>query len=184
MYKLAGTVSKLGHTLVQTFSKLARTYDRDGCIYNIVPAALPKFKLYFVGLVGVCKVELCCITMTGTSYWINAQLPGPWFTWLRHSAIIVFTLYRVPTSLRDLNQTLFLLWQIVQLHSRYTIAAPHISMCNSQIGHLPHILPIGGLCADIVRNRSEPVWTILTLLLMNSSEPFGTVLNYWRQEMD
>ena len=30
----------------------------------------------------------------------------------------------------------------------------------------------------IVRNRSEPFWTIYKIQFIYSSEPFGTVLNY------
>ena len=87
--KLAGTILKLGHTLVQTISNIARTYDMADCIYNIASCAPQIQNMYFVGFVGVCKIELCCITMTGTSYWTNAQLLGPWFNHLtfRHSAL-------------------------------------------------------------------------------------------------
>ena len=58
----------MGYTLVQAFSKLARTYDLARCIYNIASCASQIQNVYFVGLVGVCKLELRCITMTGTSY--------------------------------------------------------------------------------------------------------------------
>jgi hypothetical protein len=87
-------------------------------------------------------------------------------TWLRHSAIIVFTLYRVPTSLRDLNQILFLLWQIVQLHSRYTSCSAHINV------QLP-------MLAECKSNRSFTTYPARRWVVCRYSlEPFGTVLNY------
>ena len=44
IFSSAGTISKLDHALVQTISKLARSYDLAGCIYNIASRA-PKFKM-------------------------------------------------------------------------------------------------------------------------------------------
>ena len=74
---------------------------RRGPIFEAVLHCVPC--MYFVGFVGVCKIELCCITTTGTS-WTNAQLPGPWFNHLtyrpyRHSAIIFFLHIVQSTSL-------------------------------------------------------------------------------------
>ena len=153
-------------------------------VFIILPAVLPKFKMCtLLAWSGFANLSFAA------SQWpehliepMRNYLGRDLIIWLRHSAIIVFTWHRVPASLWDLNQN-----PVLALTNRaccilYVLAAPHISTCNFrcwqnaiQIGHLT---PIGGLFADIVRNRSGPFWTILTLLLMTSSEPFRTVLNY------
>ena len=159
-------------------------------VFIILPAALPKFKICTsLASSGFAKLSFAASQQPEHLEPMPNYLDHNSITWLIGTLQSSFFTHCTEHQPRceTLIKSCSCFDKSCMLHSRSTSCSAHINVqwpCwqNAfQIGHLPQILPIGGLFADIVRNLWEPFWTILTLLLMNSSEPFGTVLNYAKE---